>query len=320
MIRRSGPLAVLLVMFLCLPPAPEADAAITTVTKIAGGVVTIGAGAADGIELGTQVQLLRNGPPIVHPLTGEVLGSPQEPVGTLQVVEVSPRQSTGRIVRSYSDPQVDDVGEYSSAQGGASVAVASDRAQVVGRDEQESSPRSAPAPAAELELRLAELAGLVSQNQRAIGRLTRQLAAQRQPWDEIASMRAALAGVGERLTAVETLQAQTTADSEKAASAGMRDGALRTLTVNYEEGIAIKVGHSGRQLRLVVVRDSLVVDSASPATSPGDGPVVSSPETTSSFVGPSSALPMILVVLLVAAGMAFLLLRPRRQAGVGRNP
>ncbi len=53
--------------------------------------------SADGIHLGSIVSLRRDKVPIVHPITGEVLGELDEEVGTARIVETREKFSVGEI-------------------------------------------------------------------------------------------------------------------------------------------------------------------------------------------------------------------------------
>jgi hypothetical protein len=53
--------------------------------------------AADGVRLGTLLSLRRDRIPIVHPVTGEVLGDLDEEVGTARITEVRERFSVAEL-------------------------------------------------------------------------------------------------------------------------------------------------------------------------------------------------------------------------------
>ena len=91
----------------------EGMMAITRVVEVpAADVVVLGAGRLDGLAADAQVMLLREADPIVHPLTGEVLGTPQEPVGTVSIFELQDHSARARLVKAYSIPAVDDLAEF----------------------------------------------------------------------------------------------------------------------------------------------------------------------------------------------------------------
>ena len=66
--------------------------------------------AADGVRAGTVMSLRRDRIPIVHPVTGEVLGELDEEVGTARVTELRERFSVAEIqsVAPGSNIQVKD--------------------------------------------------------------------------------------------------------------------------------------------------------------------------------------------------------------------
>jgi hypothetical protein len=53
--------------------------------------------SADGIKAGTLVSLRRDAIPLVHPVTGEVLGELDEEVGTARVTEMRERFSVADV-------------------------------------------------------------------------------------------------------------------------------------------------------------------------------------------------------------------------------
>jgi hypothetical protein len=58
------------------PSAMTAVTMMTTVVAVSGQEVTLGAGSRSGMVMAAEVTLLRQGQPIVHPLTGQILGVP----------------------------------------------------------------------------------------------------------------------------------------------------------------------------------------------------------------------------------------------------
>jgi hypothetical protein len=92
-------------------PAPPAD----TVDRMAGVVlnhfpraegkvisadektVTVDIGAASGLTVGTVVYLFRPGKPIFHPVTKEILGYREIPLGSFVVKELKDREATGEL-------------------------------------------------------------------------------------------------------------------------------------------------------------------------------------------------------------------------------
>jgi hypothetical protein len=62
--------------------------------------------AADGVQRGTVVSLRRDKIPIVHPVTGEVLGELDEEVGTARVMETRDRFSVAEIQSVAAGSQI----------------------------------------------------------------------------------------------------------------------------------------------------------------------------------------------------------------------
>ena len=89
-----------------------AEVTTTEVVGIDGEQVEFGIGRLDGLKRDARVTLLRPGEPIVHPLTGQVLGIPQEPVGITRIVRAEEHRAWGLMVKTYSNPQLGDLAEY----------------------------------------------------------------------------------------------------------------------------------------------------------------------------------------------------------------
>ena len=70
------------------------------------------AGSNHGMQEGASVTLLRAGEEIIHPISGQVLGIPQEPVGIAEVRSVEANSATAVLVKTYSMPSVGDLVEY----------------------------------------------------------------------------------------------------------------------------------------------------------------------------------------------------------------
>ena len=72
--------------------------------------IVVDLNATDGLRVGSLVSLRRDRIPIVHPVTGEVLGELDEEVGTARIVEVREKFSVAEIqaIASGSQIQVKD--------------------------------------------------------------------------------------------------------------------------------------------------------------------------------------------------------------------
>lgn len=69
-----------------------------TVLHIEGDKVVMSLGEKEGVQPGMRLRVLRSGAPFVHPVTKEVIGSLESPVGTIAVKEVKTESSTGVMV------------------------------------------------------------------------------------------------------------------------------------------------------------------------------------------------------------------------------
>ncbi|MGH7309141.1 MAG: hypothetical protein ACREK6_10650 [Candidatus Rokuibacteriota bacterium] len=79
------------------PPAPRPEATRGFVVFVDTTRIAIDLTAADGVRTGTVVSLRRDRIPIVHPVTGEVLGELDQEIGTARVVELRDRFSVAEI-------------------------------------------------------------------------------------------------------------------------------------------------------------------------------------------------------------------------------
>ena len=224
---------------LALADAPKA---MTTVLDVAGPEVTLGAGSRNGMILATEVTLLRQGEPIVHPLTGQVLGIPQEPVGVVHVYEVQERTARGRMVKSYSDPMVDDLAEYAQA--------------VV----------LSPEPAVdevvdEFAKRMRDLESSVQDYEKANDALTKSYPAfARRAWDEISAMRSYMVSLDERLVELEEQQSEDHSRLASVLTGEYRPEDLKEFTLRYTPDTQIKLQASGKTLLISVVNDSVRIE------------------------------------------------------------
>jgi len=214
------------------------------VVAVEGPVVVLGAGRLDGLTETSQVTLLRDGEPIVHPLSGEVLGTPQEPVGTVHVYEVTDRQARGGMVKVYSEPQVDDLAEF-------------ERAAV-----RPAPAEPAPRAVAEVMRKVEELEGSVAQYQRSSEDLRSYPAFASRVWDELASMKSYLVSLDERLVDLEEQQSEDHFRLSSVLSGEYQREDLKEFTIRYTPDTRIRLQAAGKTLLISVVRDSLHVEEA----------------------------------------------------------
>ena len=215
--------------------------AMTTVVNVAGPEITLGAGSRDGMAMAAEVTLLRQGEPIVHPLTGQILGIPQEPVGIVHVFEVQEQSAKARLVKAYSDPMVDDLAEYMQA--------------VVETPQ--------PDVAEVFEQRMKELESSVHDYEKANETLTKSYPTfARRIWDEISAMRSYMVSVDERLVELEEQQSEDRSRLSSVMTGEYRPEDLKEFTIKYTPDTQIRLQASGKTLLISVVNDSVRIERA----------------------------------------------------------
>jgi hypothetical protein len=236
--------------------------------------VVLDAGRRHGLALDSEVNLLRPGSPIVHPLTGQVLGRPQEPVGVARVFEVGDQQSRAVVEKSYSPPQVGDEAEYqrpSTREREAAAAPAVGHAQEeeahghrvaepgVGAAREESHGKAGGAEG-EVQQRLKDLERSVEEYHSSSKTLKAYPVFAQRVWDEISTMKSYLVSLDERLVQLEEQQSQ---DRHHLSSVVGGDGAgeegMREFTVRYAPDTQVKLKVAGKTLLISVDHDSLRV-------------------------------------------------------------
>ena len=228
-----------------LQNAVVAEMAMTTVIRVDRNVaemgVVLGAGRTDGLEVGAEVTLLRQGEPIVHPLTDEVLGVPQEPVGLAQVVEVQERQAQAVLLRQYSMPQVEDMAEYEKV------------VAMPVRLERE--------PDAEIVQRMKDLERNVSQYRKSNKAIKGYPVFAQQVWEELTSIKSYLVALDERLIVLEERQNEDHVRLSSVMS-GEYQQDMKEFTIRYAPDTKVKLKVAGKTPLIDVERDSLEVDLA----------------------------------------------------------
>ena len=221
-----------------LPAETSASTAIAKVSAVDGAEVIIDAGRADGLTETAKVTLLREGDPIVHPLTGEVLGIPQEPVGTVQIYEVDDHSARGGLVKMYSDPLVGDLAEFKPTMVAAK-----------------------PAPAPEVEQvkeRVEELSQNVEEyRRRSEQRLGTYPDFARRVLDEIAAMKSYLVSLDERMVELEEQQNEHHFRLSSVLSGEYRQEDMKEFTIRYAPDTQVRLRAAGKTLMIDVVADSL---------------------------------------------------------------
>ena len=215
------------------------EAAMTTVIGVSGPEITLGAGSRDGIGVDTEATLLREGEPIIHPLTGQILGVPQEPVGLVHVFDVDAQSARARLVKNYSAPMVDDLAEYTRV---VMEAPDPDVKDVVN----------------EFAKRVTELESSVQNYEKANENLTKSYPAfARRIWDEISAMRSYMVSLDERLIELEEQQDEDHARLASVLTGEYRPEDLKEFTIKYTPDTQIKLQASGKTLLISVVNDSV---------------------------------------------------------------
>ena len=215
------------------------ETAMTTVVGVSGPEITLGAGSRDGIGIDTEVTLLREGEPIIHPLTGQILGVPQEPVGLVHVFEVEEQSARARLVKNYSEPMIDDLAEYMRV---VVKAPEPDVKDVVN----------------EFAKRVTELESSVQDYEKANENLTKSYPAfARRIWDEISAMRSYMVSLDERLVELEEQQDEDHARLASVLIGEYRPEDLKEFTIKYTPDTQIKLQASGKTLLISVVNDSV---------------------------------------------------------------
>jgi hypothetical protein len=242
-------IAMLFVFSLTIPTRGEL--AFTSVSHVSSHEITISAGISDGIQTGAMVNLLRKSVPIVHPLTGEVLGVPQEPVGVIEITRASNENAVGRLVKSYSQPQVDDVAEYERVV-----------VEFVEPPEEIQPHESGENQDTILKESLERLAQAVEENRQSIGRIKQFSDMAGDTWDEVMMMKSYFSTLDDRLLALEDHQKQNTQVLSDLTEQGFPTVARKQFTISYAKDIDVQVGVRGKTLLLDVLKDSLDLHSA----------------------------------------------------------
>ena len=229
------------------------EMATTQVLEVQWSEVVLAAGSMDGLAMESAVTLLREGEPIVHPVTGAVLGTPQEPVGSVLIFELEDHRARGRLTKMYSEPMVGDLAEYAR---------------------REATPAAAkPAPAAEavaVVKRVQELEESVEKYQKASADMKTYPGFARRVWDELAAMRSYLAALDERLADMEDTRAAERSSMSSMMSGEYRPEDYKELTIRYTPDTQLKLQAAGKTVLISVVRDTLHME---PVTAMAETPV-----------------------------------------------
>lgn len=210
--------------------------------------VELEAGANQGLVRGASVTLLREGEKIVHPLSGEVLGVPQEPVGVAEVRSVRANRSVAILVKTYSTPRVGDVAEYEEAP----------LQQAVGAIEN-------PAAVEQVMERVRGLENDIKSYQKSQKTLSAYPVFAQQVWDEMGAIKSYLVTMDERLIELEAQQGEDRNRLAQVIGGESRSENARELTIRYSEDTDVRLQVAGKTLVISVERDSLHLEEVSNA-------------------------------------------------------
>ena len=197
------------------------------------------------LNIGTGVTLLREGPPIIHPISGAVLGVPHEPVGFGDVRLINKLGATVILSKVFSKPVSGDVAEYEFM---------SPAPEIIENISSKS---------------MSDIVDIVHGLEETVKNYARsQNTASAYPvfakevWDEINSLRSYLVSIDERLVQYEVRQQEDQKRNLQIAVDDLRRESARELILRYDEDTDVKFEVAGNTLHLTVQRDSLVVNEA----------------------------------------------------------
>ncbi len=234
----------LTVVALLLWSPSRVEPASTRVIEIDLPKVVLAAGSDHGLQVGARVKLLRQSESIIHPLTGEDLGTPFEPVGFVEIVTVGPGRAVAKVKKLYSQVLVDDIAEY--------------KAVIPDPPPHPKAPPARPPKTASIaDKKIDELAHQVAQNQQIIEALSKRPAVSRKIWDEIAFMKSFFDRSEERLEQIERRLAEQSDLLEILQNREYGQGPGEGVPVHSPLDLEIKLGIKGGRMTFAVLRDSL---------------------------------------------------------------
>ena len=240
---------VLCIIFCAMPTF--ADLSTTHVSEVrhdGSTSVTIEAGSNQGLQTGASVTLLRAGEEIIHPISGRVLGIPQEPVGIAEVRSLGVNRAIAILVKTYSMPRLGDLVEY----------------------EQADFVQGEPEAVAQVIERVRGLENDIKSYQKSQKTLSAYPVFAQQVWDEMSTIKSYLVTLDERLI---ELEAQLGEDRDRLAqvmSGEYRAEDTRELTIRYSEDTDVRLQVAGKTVLISVERDSLHLEQLEDLTSLSD--------------------------------------------------
>ncbi len=230
-------------LLMCFAVPALAEMAMTRVVEVQrSGVpqVVLAAGRDDGLDRGHMVTLLREGEAIVHPLTGDVLGVPQEPVGVAEVRSVEAKRAVAVLIKTYSVPQVGDMGEFEKVQA---------KGKTSGTEE--------PEAVAQVMERVRGLEKDIKKYKKSQKTLSAYPVFAQQVWDEMGTIKSYLVTLDERLIELEAQQGEDRNRLSQVISGEYQTQEAKELTIRYSEDTDIRLQVAGKTLIISIEGDSL---------------------------------------------------------------
>ena len=101
--------ALIIMLLAVWPTALFADLPDISVAKADKQTVRLPAGTSKGLKTGMRLDVFRQEEPIVHPITGEVLGAPKVKIAEVQVTKAFRTTALARITMSYAPIAAGDI-------------------------------------------------------------------------------------------------------------------------------------------------------------------------------------------------------------------
>ena len=216
----------------------RAERALSRVIEVSSGgeEVVLDAGRVEGLRQGSKVMLLREGEAIVHPLSGEILGIPQEPVGLAEISKLENRRANAVMTKRYSTPKMGDLAEY---------------AMVVEETQ------AAPPEVVQVIQRVTDLEAGMKQYKKTQKSVATYPVFAQQVWDEMGTIKSYVVAIDERLIALEAQQSEDRNRLIAMMGSEIQGEAGKELTIRYSEDTDLKLRVAGKTLLISVEQDSL---------------------------------------------------------------
>jgi hypothetical protein len=227
---------------LCAVSAVAETATTRVVAVMSDGVtsVQLEAGTAQGLQPGVSVEILREGEHIVHPLSGAVLGVPQEPVGTAEVRRIDNGRAVAVMTKTYSTPRIGDMVEFEPMY-----------------PPSEEKSEESPAAVAQVIERVRGLEKDIESYQKTQKTISAYPVFAQQVWDEMGAIKSYLVTIDERLIALEAQQGEDRQHLAQALREERGGQDAREVTIRYDEDTDVRLQIAGKTLVISVENDSL---------------------------------------------------------------